>query len=386
MTVAGRPKVEALTAAQRASFVPFVAEWLDRVLATGPLQPAARDAIVSGIRRCYEMAGMPWPGRVVWVPSPFVGAAAAAVAGHTLQVRRDASPSARRRRWRTVAGRASLVTAATIGGMAIGGMKVHGADFGGLPVGGDVNHWLGWVIGGVGGGYIAGRGLLEWLEDRDARDHQPQGEWWRPAAWRIKFVSEGLMRATVGAAEVNLRERITPAVDKVVRDRVQRPIVNAEWPIRELSGTYPDRSVHADSRELLDHVRSAVCGAIGEPVVAGEPEPRLVTGSFVHKPPATGWIAPLMWWHRHGQVPIPRSLLPGVNAYAAAARVQYWPHRDFVIASEPPIELHRPIRPGVDGRRLHRIDGPAVRWQDGSEGFVRDGRVDPAAAHAHRTA
>jgi len=42
-----------------------------------------------------------------------------------------------------------------------------------------------------------------------------------------------------------------------------------------------------------------------------------------------------------------------------------WPHREFAIVCEPPTEIHREPQRGHAVRRLHRADGPAVRWGDG---------------------
>jgi hypothetical protein len=372
MTAARYHRVEALTAAQRASLRPFVEQWLDRVLAAGPLGPDDRHSIESGIRRCYESAGKPWPGRVVWVPSPFVGVSAAAVADLSLRARRHASPAARWRRGRRIGGRAALAVAAALAGATVGGVRVHGTDVGGLPFGGEVDHWLGWVLGAVGGGYVAGRGLLEWLEERDADQERPAGGRWGPAARAIGHTHGLLHDATVRRAEQQIRDGVAPAVEAAVREGVRRPVDEAERPLLSIAAQYPDRRVHADPRTLLDPVRAAVRAAVGEPVGRGEPEPTLVCRSEVHRPHGTGSVVHLMWWHRHGGISMPA----GVHAYAAATRVPFWPHDEFVIASEPPVELHRPIRPGVVGRRLHRADGPAVRWRDGTAGFVRDGAVD----------
>jgi len=51
----------------------FVRDWSGRLLSTGPLTEAERTATVDAVRRCYRQAGLPWPGRVVWAPSPVAG-------------------------------------------------------------------------------------------------------------------------------------------------------------------------------------------------------------------------------------------------------------------------------------------------------------------------
>jgi hypothetical protein len=42
-----------------------------------------------------------------------------------------------------------------------------------------------------------------------------------------------------------------------------------------------------------------------------------------------------------------------------------WLHRDFVMVCEPPTELHleAPIENALT-RRMHRVDGPAIKWAD----------------------
>jgi hypothetical protein len=47
-------------------------------------------------------------------------------------------------------------------------------------------------------------------------------------------------------------------------------------------------------------------------------------------------------------------------ARACTAASWWWPHREFVIACEPPIALHRDAQ-----GRLHCADGPSIAWGDG---------------------
>ena len=62
-----------VTDAQRAAFEPYVGEWMGREFSGTTVTPDGRAEVVAGLRRCYEAAGLPWPDRVVWVPSPDVG-------------------------------------------------------------------------------------------------------------------------------------------------------------------------------------------------------------------------------------------------------------------------------------------------------------------------
>lgn len=65
----------------RAKMKPFADEWIAERLRT---DPADRAAVEDGIRRCYELAGIPWHGNVVWVKSPLVVCIAGPIAGHFL--------------------------------------------------------------------------------------------------------------------------------------------------------------------------------------------------------------------------------------------------------------------------------------------------------------
>ncbi len=50
-------------------------EWVDRWVGWGSAgAPADRSLVEDGIRRCYELSGQAWHGRVVWVDSPLTGA------------------------------------------------------------------------------------------------------------------------------------------------------------------------------------------------------------------------------------------------------------------------------------------------------------------------
>lgn len=66
----------------------------------------------------------------------------------------------------------------------------------------------------------------------------------------------------------------------------------------------------------------------------------------------------------------------------------WWPHPTFVVACEPPVEVHEAAQraPGTQspfGGRLHHEHGPAVRWADGWALWVLHGtRVPPEVVEA----
>lgn len=70
-------RIDSLTEAQSARLTEWGDKWIEIGLRTGR---AERVAFEAAAKRCYEHAGLKWPGRVVWVPSPIVMAIAAPVA------------------------------------------------------------------------------------------------------------------------------------------------------------------------------------------------------------------------------------------------------------------------------------------------------------------
>lgn len=59
---------------------PYIQEWIDYAYRCTPLSEAEWQVWEGGARTLYEMADVPWPGVVVRVPSPLVGALAAPIA------------------------------------------------------------------------------------------------------------------------------------------------------------------------------------------------------------------------------------------------------------------------------------------------------------------
>ena len=79
-------RIAELTEGQRGRMTAWAQEWTTRGLVTGPVDRAEAE---EAIRACYDLAGVEWPGRVVWVPSLFVGALAAPLAAHPLHNEHD---------------------------------------------------------------------------------------------------------------------------------------------------------------------------------------------------------------------------------------------------------------------------------------------------------
>ena len=84
-------KLTQLTAEQRAQMAPYAEAWIERALDTAP----ADEALVErGMKECYEAAGLPWHGKVVWVDSPITVAFAGPLAALAVEYYRRASGSA----------------------------------------------------------------------------------------------------------------------------------------------------------------------------------------------------------------------------------------------------------------------------------------------------
>lgn len=83
-------KITELTDEQRAQLAPYAQAWIEWVLRTDPTTADERARVEDGMRRCYEAAGIPWHGRVVWVRSPLVACTAEPIAAHILQHVNDA--------------------------------------------------------------------------------------------------------------------------------------------------------------------------------------------------------------------------------------------------------------------------------------------------------
>jgi len=73
-------RLMSLTPEQRAALDVHADEWITYGRRTEPLTEAEWAAWEAGARECYRLAGIDWPGVVVRVPSPIVGAFAAPIA------------------------------------------------------------------------------------------------------------------------------------------------------------------------------------------------------------------------------------------------------------------------------------------------------------------
>src|SRR3990167_8624629 len=71
-----RHRISRLTDAEKEMMGPWGDEWIKKGLRTGT---ADWDKWEAAARKCYAFSGIPWPGVVVRVPNPMVGAFAASL-------------------------------------------------------------------------------------------------------------------------------------------------------------------------------------------------------------------------------------------------------------------------------------------------------------------
>ncbi|WP_136244891.1 hypothetical protein, partial [Mycobacterium intracellulare] len=86
-------KLTELTPQQQERMASWAREWIEYGWRTTPLTEEEWATWESGARKCYEFAGIPFPGVVVRVSSPIVGAYAAPIAKAVIEdLRRGANP------------------------------------------------------------------------------------------------------------------------------------------------------------------------------------------------------------------------------------------------------------------------------------------------------
>jgi uncharacterized protein DUF6745 len=76
----GVSRIDRLSDAQRARVNEWADRWIEIGLRTGS---ADRERFEAAMRQCYRYAGLPWPDKVVWVPSPLALALAGPALGRT---------------------------------------------------------------------------------------------------------------------------------------------------------------------------------------------------------------------------------------------------------------------------------------------------------------
>lgn len=330
-SASGRTRLEGLTDAQRSRIAPHLRRWIDIGLRTGP---ADRAAFESAARRCYEMADIPWPGKVIWVGSPLTLALSVVVI----------------RRWLLMCpGRPSLQQ------MRIWVREILGASVPGLILEA-VEETAARALSHL----PPAAALLDIpalarrpVEDRGSRLHRREGEpWMKLDAGRN--ATEYSLHHAVGPCATTVYEEICGGASRSVDGAIMAPV------IREMSricSQLPDVGLalpafggHMDLGEGLIPVFSSFsrdeCGLT-------LPERRM------------RWAKALE------------------DTIQAAGR--WYPDSHFVLACERPRQIHREAGHFLIGRhpvphRLHRLDGPAVLWPDGWSIYAVHGIAVPSGS------
>lgn len=377
--------IASLTQQQWATCASHAQQWVDRDLACGPLAAQHRDEVVRGLRGCYAAAGLPWPGAVVWVSSPAVGELAARAAAATVRARGDAAVvAARPRRAALTAGllragrtaRGFLTVATATVAVSIVALWCCGGSMRQL-LDGTVSGGLGdmllrgvlvvpAVLGALGGFAVS---LGHWREHVAAIHLAAAERLSDAAAADVNAAGERIRASTVGPARSAVAAAHSGALGDQLRERVERPVDAAEVPVWIAVRTGLRQGNDAGNRRVRAAALRALRQAVGpDGMLIAPTDPRDAVSGRVREVEAVhsdGELAALLWWRRHGGVALPRGLGAGLEAFADASRVWWWAHPDFVIACEPPVEMHLE-RAETGTVRPHRDDGPAIRWSDGA--------------------
>lgn len=274
--------------------------WIRTGLATGE---ADWPEFAAAIRECYRYAGLPWPGVVVPVPTPLVGALAAPLAANALTGRHTKlAPDLRR----------EAVQENTRS--ALGSEEPRPIRQGPSDVAGVAGRA---VRDAVGAAVLAAAGLGGALAGVPGAE--PAGERSRAAA-----------RRTDAQVLVEQIERVRP------RSSGDRDVAAATY----------DAVERVLRHGVHDKVVAAVERSVEAMVRPGFPAARAFAGGQ--------WDVARCAWHE-----LDRGAPDEALAGALRGVGWWWPHQRFVIVSDRPRELH------LDGGRLHRTDGPALRWSDG---------------------
>ena len=368
--------IDELTDTRRQSMAPFVAGRVRDILDCIPLTRQRREAAEESIRRCYEAAGLPWPGTVVWVSSPLVGDAATRSAAASIRQRRiDEAARARPRLVRAcaavnavadAAGRV-LVWAANVLAFTFGGAVVAGGVAGCTGIGMEDVGWaavvpitlVGAAIGAFVGAWI---GILHRRTVRIEAVNEARKVLLNAAVAEVDQTGRRIRAACVDAVETLLVAEVRPQTDAAVRKAVQGPVDDAVTPVWTAIDAGVRQGGNRGEPAPLDHTTRAVRTAVGPhgPLLLALDPPSGLDDLIAARD--SGQLARLTWWRRHGGLNVEG--WDRFDAFADACRLWWWPHPDFVVVSQPPVELY--VERSASGAyRMHRPDGPAVVWRHG---------------------
>lgn len=357
-------RMRRLTAEQHQTLGPWADRWIAHGLATGPLSEVEWARWERGARACYGFAGVGWPGVVVRVPSPLVGALTVHCADHLLRgiaVRDAVCDALRGDVLSATLGSVARTIAEAVDGAATRavGRHVHGATTGAVdvPVGSV-------VLGAV--DEAADGAVLDAVADT--------------VCHAVASAVSGDVRDavlddvagpvdTVGALNDAVGDTVHDAVDRATVDAVTSALVDAvDRAVRGILVGALNRAVIL----ALDAVDFAVDFAVGDAMGdamgdAGDGEDRRWYG-FLSGHLGAGWAAYLSWFRVHAAdiLDVPADTWDRCQAWedVSATAGWWWPTRRYVVVCDRPTAVHlEQVGPPEWGsHRLHRADGPALCW------------------------
>jgi hypothetical protein len=343
-------RVDTLTAEQKAQMAPHAQRWIDIGLST---EPADFDAFERHARRCYEAAGIEWPGVVVRVQSPLAMALAGPAAAVTIelikrgQVDGGAVDGAVHEAVSVAVHEAVSVAVSVAVDGAVGvavGDAVRGA------VGGAVGEAVRDAVGGAVDDAVgdAVRGAVRGAVD-DA-----VGE----------AVRDAVGGAVDGAVSDAVRGAVRGAVDDAVRGAVRGAVDDAVGEaVRDAVGGAVGSVVDGAVSDAVRGANGAVDGAVGEAVRRCWYRYLGAGRWWLYWSAWSGFFRDVCGLELSGDLWERAAAFEGTQQIAWA----WWPHERFVVVCDRPSEIHREQvgEPGWGSHRLHCETGPAVAFRDG---------------------
>ncbi|MEO6793835.1 MAG: DUF6745 domain-containing protein [Mycobacterium sp.] len=302
-----------LTTQQRDRLPSFVDEWIAKAHSTTPLTAAEWQAWDAGMHGYYSDARVAWPGVVVRVGSPIVGALAAPVALRVLRGRRR--PPQRR----------GAVDSAEIGAA------------------------IDAVIDST---------LAPWFRS-PFREGTESG---MDPALRVAVTA-----AASAAVTAALSTAPTPAVHAHNGGRRSAWVKPRKLALPEPSalGGAVDRRIYREVfRQLCPAVFRAIDLAIDLPVELAVISSIPMAWRRAPLDHSYSWPIVSAFFRDEVGLVLAEEFWQRSRAYQDALSTRYWwPTRDFVMVCDRPVDLH--VEGTADSHRLHNAAGPAIRWADG---------------------
>lgn len=180
-----------------------------------------------------------------------------------------------------------------------------------------------------------------------------------PVYGKVRGAVDAPVAAAVGdAVDISVYTAVGGAVDDAVYDAVDAPVGDVAM------GDAVDDAVRdaVDRTGVADLLRAGRYNRFG--------------GQHY-----SGWLAWRMWFRDCAGLELDGDLWDRAQAFADANTAGcWWVYRDFVMVADRPTELHlEQVAPtGWGSHRLHRPDGPAVAWADGTAVYAWHGTRVPA--------